>query len=61
MSSVTLTSAQRREQLILSHLPQVRLLALKAHRCCPNQADLEDLVSIETTGSRLTATMRGVT
>lgn len=45
MSTVAVSTALDREQLILSHLPQVRLLATRLHRRCPHQVELDDLVS----------------
>jgi RNA polymerase sigma factor for flagellar operon FliA len=50
MSTVAVSTALDREQLILAHLPQVRLLALRQHRRCPSEALLEDLVSVATVG-----------
>jgi RNA polymerase sigma factor (sigma-70 family) len=38
-----------REELILSHMPQVRLLARRLHRRCP-QVELDDLISTGTIG-----------
>lgn len=38
-----------REELILSHMPQVQLLARRLHRRCP-QVELEDLISAGTIG-----------
>lgn len=38
-----------REELILSHIPQVELLARRLHRRCP-QVELEDLISAGTIG-----------
>lgn len=49
MSSVFITVNQR-EQAILSHMPQVKLLALRMHRRCPPEVLLEDLVSAGTVG-----------
>jgi RNA polymerase sigma factor for flagellar operon FliA len=45
MSSVAVSTALDREQLILSHLPQVRLLATRLHQRCPKQVELCDLES----------------
>ena len=42
-------TASRREELILSHLPQVKLLARRLHRRCP-QAELDDLMQAGTIG-----------
>ncbi len=39
-----------REQAILSHMPQVRLLAFRAHQRCPSEVELDDLVSAGTLG-----------
>ena len=39
-----MNTTSHREQLILSHMPQVRLLALRLHRRCP-QVELDDLIS----------------
>jgi RNA polymerase sigma factor for flagellar operon FliA len=38
-------SQQEREQLILDHLPQVRLIARKIHERLPENVNLEDLIS----------------
>jgi RNA polymerase sigma factor for flagellar operon FliA len=38
-----------REELILSHMPQVKLLARRLHRRCP-QVELDDLISAGTIG-----------
>ena len=38
-----------REELILSHIPQVKLLARHLHRRCP-QIELDDLISVDTIG-----------
>jgi RNA polymerase sigma factor FliA len=38
-----------REELILSHIPQVKLLARRLHRRCP-QVELDDLISAGTIG-----------
>jgi RNA polymerase sigma factor for flagellar operon FliA len=38
-----------REELILSHMPQVKLLAQRLHRRCP-QVELDDLISAGTIG-----------
>jgi RNA polymerase sigma factor FliA len=42
-------NAKWREEQILAHLPQVKLLAYRFHKRCP-QVDLEDLVSEGTIG-----------
>ncbi len=39
-----------REQAILSHMPQVRLLAFRAYQRCPSEVELDDLVSAGTLG-----------
>ena len=39
-----------REQLILDHMPQVRLLATRQHRLCPPSVELDDLMSVGTVG-----------
>ncbi len=41
----TALSAEEREQLILEHLPQVRLIARRIHERLPESVNLEDLVS----------------
>lgn len=43
-------SAEEREQLILEHLPQVRLIARRIHERLPEGISLEDLVSTGTLG-----------
>jgi len=43
-------SADEREQLILEHLPQVRLIARRIHERLPESVTLEDLVSTGTLG-----------
>jgi RNA polymerase sigma factor for flagellar operon FliA len=48
-SSIALAS-RKREQSILDHLPQVRMLARQLHRRCPPSVLLEDLVSAGVTG-----------
>jgi len=48
-SSIALAS-RKREQSILDHLPQVRMLARQLHRRCPTSVLLEDLVSAGVTG-----------
>lgn len=48
MSSVT--TFQKREQIILDHLLQVKSLAVGVHRRCPPTVLLEDLVSAGTLG-----------
>jgi RNA polymerase sigma factor for flagellar operon FliA len=41
----TETAAADREQLIMEHLPQVRLIARRIHERLPDSVNLEDLVS----------------
>jgi RNA polymerase sigma factor FliA len=43
-------SPQQREQLILDHLPQVRLIARRIHERLPESVNLEDLVSTGVVG-----------
>ena len=50
LSTVATSSALDREQLILSHMPRVRLLATRLHHGCPIQVDLDDLVSAGVVG-----------
>jgi RNA polymerase sigma factor for flagellar operon FliA len=50
MSYASSLRATEREQLILAHLPQVRLIANRMHRTCPPQVELHDLVSAGTVG-----------
>ena len=50
MSTLNVTHAPRRDEVILNHMPQVRALALKAYRRCPPAVTLEDLVSAGTVG-----------
>ena len=38
-----------REELILSHMPQVKLIAHRLHRRCP-QVEFDDLMSVGTIG-----------
>ena len=45
-----LTAAERREQLILEHLPQVRLIARRIHERLPESVSLDDLISTGTVG-----------
>jgi len=45
MSAVAVSASEIREQVILSHLPQVRIAAGKLHRNCPPHVLVEDLVS----------------
>lgn len=50
MSYVSSLKASEREQLILAHLPQVRLIATRIHRRCPSQVELDDVISAGTLG-----------
>ena len=50
MSTVVAATFPNREQLIVSHLSQVRLLAARLHQRCPHQVELEDLISAGTLG-----------
>jgi RNA polymerase sigma factor for flagellar operon FliA len=43
-------SAELREQLILEHLPQVRLIARRIHERLPESVSLDDLVSTGVVG-----------
>src|ERR1035438_1558962 len=43
MSYSPFFDASEREQLILAHLPQVRLIATGMHRRCPPQVEFDDL------------------
>jgi RNA polymerase sigma factor for flagellar operon FliA len=45
MSTISMSASLNREQIILSHLPQVKITANKLHRRCPPEVLLEDLVS----------------
>jgi DNA-directed RNA polymerase specialized sigma subunit len=44
MSSVATPAPKSREQVILDHLPQVKIIAARFHPRCPPQVLLEDLV-----------------
>jgi RNA polymerase sigma factor for flagellar operon FliA len=44
-----ITTTSLRDELILSHMPQVELLARRLHRRCP-QVELDDLISAGTVG-----------
>lgn len=44
-----ITNTSLRHELILSHMPQVELLARRLHRRCP-QVELDDLISAGTVG-----------
>jgi RNA polymerase sigma factor FliA len=50
MSYISSFDASEREQLILAHLPEVRLIATGMHRRCPPQVEFDDLVSAGTLG-----------
>ena len=43
-------SNPERDRLILSHLPQVRLVASQVHSKCARQVEIEDLVSVGVIG-----------
>ena len=43
-------TAEEREQLILDHLPQVRLIARRIHERLPDSVCLDDLISTGTVG-----------
>lgn len=49
MTGATIAHSSQRESLILSHLPQVELLARQLHMRCP-QVELDDLISVGTIG-----------
>jgi RNA polymerase sigma factor for flagellar operon FliA len=46
----TQTASQKRDQLIIEHLPQVRLIARRIHERCPGNVLLDDLISSGTIG-----------
>ncbi len=46
-------AAEEREQLILEHLPQVRLIARRIHDRLPESVSLDDLISTGIVGSDL--------
>lgn len=48
--SPTMIAPEQREQLILEHLPQVRLIARRIHERLPASVNLEDLVSTGVVG-----------
>jgi RNA polymerase sigma factor for flagellar operon FliA len=50
MSTISTSASLDREQIILSHLPQVKITATKLHRRCPPEVLLEDLVSAGVVG-----------
>lgn len=50
MSCTISDPAMEREQMILAHLPQVRLIAQSYRRRCPAEVLLEDLISVGTVG-----------
>src|ERR1700752_3568847 len=43
-------TAEEREQLILDHLPQVRLIARRIHERLPEHVNIDDLISAGTLG-----------
>lgn len=43
--TLTIDSTEQREQLILAHLPQVRLIARRIHERLPESVSLDDLIS----------------
>ena len=51
-ASPTLT-AEEREQLILQHLPQVRLIARRIHDRLPESVSLDDLKAFKRVGALL--------
>jgi len=51
-------TAEQREQLILEHLPQVRLIARRIHERLPESVNLEDLISTGVLGL-IAATVTG--
>jgi RNA polymerase sigma factor FliA len=48
--SLASTRASEREHLILTHLPQVHLLAERVHHRCPPCVEIDDLISVGTIG-----------
>jgi len=50
MSCIAAAACLDREQMIVSHLPQVKLIAQSFHQRCPPEVLLEDLVSVGTIG-----------
>ena len=50
IASATLQTSEQRDQIIMDHLPQVRLIARRIHDRCPENVVLEDLVSAGTLG-----------
>lgn len=50
MSTLVTSASPSREQVILDHLPQVKITARKFHRRCPPEVLLEDLVSAGVVG-----------
>ena len=50
MSVSTPTIDAERDALILAHLPQVRLHAIRIHARCPRQVEVDDLVAAGTIG-----------
>ncbi len=47
---VAATSPEQREQMIMDHLPQVRLIARRIHERLPESVSLEDLISTGVVG-----------
>jgi RNA polymerase sigma factor for flagellar operon FliA len=47
---VTASDTERRDRLILDHLPQVRLIARRIHGRLPESVNLDDLISTGTVG-----------
>lgn len=45
MPSSSARASRKREQLIIHHMPHVRMLAARLHRRCPPSVALEDLIS----------------
>lgn len=50
MSAAATGVSVNREQVILNHLPQAKIIATKFHRRCPPEVLLEDLVSVGVVG-----------
>jgi RNA polymerase sigma factor for flagellar operon FliA len=50
MCAVATSASLSREQVILNHLPQVKIIAAKFHHRCPPEVLLEDLVSAGVVG-----------
>lgn len=49
-SSMSTLTAEEREQLIMEHLPQVRLIARRIHERLPESVNLDDLISTGAVG-----------